>query len=410
MEQIKISDKTETKVDDKPKVAVQEVAKSNFFKENKAIIIITIFSVLISISCIVYLFLFVIKVPPTPVQIINHNSQYIEGGLNNNEMLVQSLNVPGLPKTETSPLNGVLFTKAQMAKMLKRRPVAVMINNHTQGRPQTGLNNADIVYEALAESGITRYMAIYWSDGPSTVGPIRSARQYFLEWLSPFDALYIHDGCASTTDPRTNACGNIYSYNIKDVSTRGAWRSTDRVAPHNEYSSILTAWDYGIENNWDEFPVKTEAWKFKRDAGFDQRGAKTNVKIQYRLDMLNGGLYDTQWVYDRNSNSYTHKIGGVTDIDHETKKTITAKNVIIEEVELKDAFDGKGRVIITTIGQGNAKILMDGKIMNAKWKKTSRTDRTRYYNTAGEEISLNRGRTWINVLPKDKGKFAIIEQ
>ena len=85
-----------------------------------------------------------------------------------------------------------------------------MINNHSVARPQSGLNSADLVYETLVESGITRYLAIFWSEAPKKVGPIRSARQYYLEWLSPYDPLFIYDGCASSLDPRVNACGNIY--------------------------------------------------------------------------------------------------------------------------------------------------------------------------------------------------------
>lgn len=381
-----------------------------FLLENKVFISIVFVSIVISVFSIFYLYLYVYKVPISPAKIISTNSNYVEGGIVDKSIYPISISAIKVPKTEVNPLNGTLFTKAEMAKLQKRRPVVVMINNHTEGRPQSGLNDADIVYEAVTESGITRYMAIFWSDGTPIAGPIRSARQYFLEWLSPFDPIFIHDGCAQTTDPRTNACGNIYTYKIKDISTQGAWRSSERVAPHNEYTSINNAWEIGESKDWNSFPEKTESLKFKRDANFELRGKKTRVKVTYRTDMNNGGSYDTEWVYDRNTNLYTHKVGGVTDIDHETKKIVTAKTVVIEENSLLDAYDGKGRVIITTIGQGKVKILMDGKIIDGKWKKTSRTDRTRYYNSAGEEIVFNRGKIWINSLPKEKGKFVIIDQ
>ena len=94
---------------------------------------------------------------------------------------------PKEPKTEVSPLNGLLFSKKEMDQLKKRRPVAVMINNHSEARPQSGLNSADIVYETNAEGGITRYLAIFWSNAPAKVGPVRSLRQYYLEWLSEYD-------------------------------------------------------------------------------------------------------------------------------------------------------------------------------------------------------------------------------
>lgn len=405
-----------TKVD-KPKVEIKEKSElkekfdfKQFFSKNKSLILLIFSSATISILAIVYLYFFVIKLPTPPAQVVNSNGLYIESSFLSANKIVKNISQPTIPKTEVNPLNGSLFTKTEMAKMLKRRPVAVIINNHTSGRPQSGLNDADIIYEAVTESGITRYMPIYWSDSTNKVGPIRSARQYFLEWLSPFDALFIHDGCASTNDPRTNACGNIYTYKIKNVSTFGAWRVNDRVSPHNEYSSVLTAWELGKDNDWDDFPNKTESLLFKRDAKFDDRGDKTRVKIRHRTDMPNYGLYDSEWVYNKNTNMYTHKIGGQTDIDNETKKPITAKTVIIEEVALIDAYDGKGRVIITTIGKGKAKILMDGKIISGKWEKKNRTDRTRYYDNAGKEFEINRGRIWICALSNSKGKFDIIEQ
>ena len=95
---------------------------------------------------------------------------------------------PEKPRTEESPLNGELFTIEDMKVMMKRRPVAVMMNNHVIARPQSGLNSADLVFEALVESGITRYLVIFWSDAPEKVGPVRSTRNYHLQWLNPLDA------------------------------------------------------------------------------------------------------------------------------------------------------------------------------------------------------------------------------
>jgi hypothetical protein len=244
------------------------------------------------------------------------------------------------------------------------------------------------------------------------VGPIRSLRQYYLEWLSEYDPILIHDGCASTDNVKTNACGNVYTYGTKDITTLGAWRvHTDgRVAPHNEYTSIPNALEYGEKMNWDEFPSSIQAWSFKRDAEIENRGKKTVVKTIFHQRLNNGGLYDAMWTYDQTTNSYFRKIGGQADMDLETNTQISAKNVVIQEVDMKISGDNKGRVIIDTIGEGDAVILQDGKIINGKWKKASRTDRTKYYDNAGNPIQFNRGRIWIAMLPNPDGKFDIIEQ
>jgi hypothetical protein len=299
-----------------------------------------------------------------------------------------------------------------MEELMDRRPVAVMISNHVQARPQSGLNEADIVYEALVESGITRYLAFYWSKGPQKVGSIRSARQYYLEWLSPYDPIYIHDGCASTDDPRTNACGNIYSYNIKDIATTGSWRWNDgrRYAPHNEYNSVVSAWDYAEDRGWGNFPDDLESWEFKNDADSSERGNAYRYKIIFHNRLRNSGNYDTIWEYDSSTNSYKRWVGGRVDIDQENNSQVTAKNVVIQETDLTPSYDDKGRIILDTIGQGKAIILMDGKEVDGSWKKSNRTDRTTYYDDDGNEIEFNRGRIWISVITQSTSEFDIIEQ
>ncbi len=353
----------------------------------------------------------------SPLTILDVTKSYIEKATSltlkqQYQKVATQLPQPDEPRTQESALNGLLFTKQEMDEMKKRAPVAVMTNNHIQARPQSGLSSADIVYEALAESGITRYMAIYWSEGPQKVGPIRSARQYYLEWLSPFDPLYIYDGCALTEDVRTNACGNIYTYGIKNIATIGAWRVNDgtRFAPHNEYSSVVNTWEYAANRDWDEFPTTIQSLKFKKDAKTEDRGQKTRVKATFRTDLSHNGIYDSEWVYDPTSNTYLHRIGGQADLDLETGRQVNAKVVIVERVAMQSAGDDHGRIIQTTIGQGDAVILQDGKIVQGTWKKDSRTARTRYYNSGGQEIELNRGRIWIMAVPRDQGKFDIIEQ
>lgn len=321
------------------------------------------------------------------------------------------LDEPAEPRTEESPLNGELFTVEEMAEMMGRRPVAAMINNHVAARPQSGLNSADIVYEALTESGITRYMAIFWSKAPEKIGPIRSARNYYLQWLNPLDALYIHDGCAMSDNPEANACGNLYNYGIKDLGTTGSWRWDDgvRYSPHNEYNSVTNAWEYAENIDWGGFP-EVESWSFKRDATPENRGAKTIVEIAFHTRLDNGGVYDVKWTYDADTNTYLRRIGGQIDIDQETDTQVWAKNIVIQEVETSPAYDDTAHIIIKTIDKGNATYLIDGKIIKGTWEKKSRTDRTTYYNESGKEIEFNRGRIWIEAVSTEDGRFDIIEQ
>lgn len=380
-------------------------------KTRTLIILVSACTLLLGIAAFYYFGIYKAKPFKMPSEVINLNSEYLIS--KSREIFLPNTPTvpPQEPKTEVSPLNGLLFTKTEMDKLKKNRPVAVMINNHSEARPQSGLNSADVVYEALAESGITRYLAIFWSEAPAKVGPIRSARQYYLEWLSPYDPLYIYDGCAETDNPKTDACGNIYSYNIKKLATIGAWRWNDgrRYAPHNEYSSITNAWEYAEKMNWDSFP-NVESWKFKNDAPVEERGEKTKVNIVFHQRINNSGMYDTVWTYDSKTNSYLLQTGRHASLDQETNTQVYAKNLIVQEINMSPSYDDKGRIIQDTIGKGKAVYLMDGKITEGTWEKISRTDRTSYYDSNGNEVQFNRGRIWISALARSEGKFAIIEQ
>ena len=382
-------------------------------KKKKLIIALSIVAVLLVVGIVLFYYFGIYKVQPykKPTDLINLSNEYLLSLPVESAITVIPIPKPSEPRTEVSPINGTLFTKTEMAKLTTRRPIAVMINNHDVARPQSGLNSADVVFEALAEGGITRFMAIFWSEAPKKVGPIRSARQYYLEWLSPYDPLYIYDGCADTDNPKTDACSNIYSYNIKKIATIGAWRWNDgvRYAPHNEYSSLFTAWEYAEDRDWDSMP-KIEAWKFKKDASVEQRGTKTKVKITFHERLNNGGAYDSIWTYDSKTNTYLKMTGGKIHIDQETNTQVFAKNLILQEVVLTPSYDSKGRIILTTIDEGKATYLMDGKVTSGTWKKTSRTDRTTYYDSENNEVQFNRGRVWISIIPRSEGKFAIIEQ
>ncbi len=402
----------EEKIEETPKKVETPIGKKKF---DKRVLIFPIVAVLTIVGIALFYYFGIYKLRATPpADVVLFNGNYISSSsikrLFSKDLPL--LSEPQEPRTEESPLNGLLFTKKEMDELKKKRPVAVMTNNHVDARFASGYNSADIVYEANAESGITRNLAIYWSNAPDKVGPVRSLRQYYLEWASEYDPLLIRDGCAESTDPKANACGNVYAYGIKDIATIGAWRWNDgrRVAPHNEYNSVNNAWEYAKKMNWDSFPSSIQSLEFKNDADMADRGKKTVVKTVFHMRINNGGAYDAIWTYDQPTNTYFRKLGGRDDIDQETNTQVNAKNVVIQKVKMSASSDGTARVVIPTIGEGEAIILQDGKIINGKWKKESRTGRTKFYDTSGKTIKFNRGRIWISAVPQTDGKFDIIEQ
>lgn len=328
----------------------------------------------------------------------------------------------GLPRTESCPLNGVLYPKPMRDIWEKRRPLGIMVENSKAARPQSGLGQADVVYEAVAEGGITRFMAVYYCQDSETVGPVRSARTYFLDWISEYglSPLYAHVGGANTPGP-ADALGQIERYgwagendlNQFSIGFPTFWRDYERLGKdtpteHTVYSATAKLWDFAANKRQitDDWNKNFAAWTFKDDAALADRPASSSAKFA----LSNGQAsyaddYVVTWKYDRDSNSYLRFDGGVSHQDLNTGQQLLAKNVIITFMSMGVADDGyseEGHGLHTlygTKGSGRAKFLLDGKVVDGTWAKKTRLDRARFYDTNGIEVKFNRGQIWVEVLP-----------
>ena len=307
------------------------------------------------------------------------------------------------------PLNGALFTKKREEEWQKRRPLAVMIENHVDARPPLGLSRADIIYEAVAEGGITRFLAVYLCQDAGDIAPVRSARTYFLDWVLEYGAAYAHVGGANTPGP-ADALGQIRQYGIFDMDQFGLgfptyWRGTDKLAPHNVHSTTKKLWEaaeergYGPKNDkgkrWDE---NFTLWKFKDDLSLEARGDQKPIVVPF---WEQSGDYTVTWQYDKNANFYRRFHGETAQIDKITDEQLSAKNVIVQFQVERLANDGypDGHLLYGTIGQGKALFFMDGKASVGRWVKKDRISRTQYFDSNGKEITFNRGLIWIETIP-----------
>lgn len=305
------------------------------------------------------------------------------------------------PKDHESPLSGRLITKSEYEKIMQRRPMGVILENHVDARPQSGLNEADIVWEALAEGGISRFMAVYLENEPDKVGPVRSLRKYFLDWVSELrDGLIMHIGYAHTDNPDTNALGYVYTYDVKALGlflSHPFWRVTTRLAPHNAYSSVKDLWVKAADKGWTGV-IDLDRWQFK-DPAKDNFGEVKEISFNWQG--WGATDYSVKWTFDPIKNRYLREHNGVPHIEAQTDEQITAKNVVIQlhNWHYTVDTDGKSRLVYDLLGEGEAYVFIDGKVIEGKWKKADRVSRTKYYDENGKEIEFNRGRTWISVLP-----------
>ena len=320
---------------------------------------------------------------------------------------------PNEPKTEVCPLNASKHTKKAKDSWSQRRPLAVMIENHTEARPQSGLSSADLIYEAVAEGGITRFMALFYCNlSDVQVGPVRSARTYYLDWLGEYDALYAHVGGANTPGP-ADALGQIIKYGVKDLNQFSIgfpvfWRDYQRLGhsvatEHTMYSTTQKLWEVGAKRGWiatDSAGLRWDknftSWKFKEDQG---GGSTTKIMVNF-WESQSG--YQVEWNWDGTTNSYKRK-NGESHLDLNNNKQLEAKVIVVQfekESNANDGYPGNVHLLYGTTGSGKALIFQDGSVLEGKWNKASRTARSKYVDKNNKEIEFNAGQIWIQTVPE----------
>jgi hypothetical protein len=295
-----------------------------------------------------------------------------------------------------SPLDGLMVSKDASLK----HPLAIVVENHTDARPQSGLDKASVVYEAIAEGGITRFLALFSSFDAEKVGPVRSVRTFFVDWAHGYNAYIAHVG------GNMDALDKIKSERSLDLDqfahSKPYWReySTGLATEHTMYTSTSKLRDqaatlgYSTANNF-------TVYKFKDDpTGADKELLPASQKIS--VDFSNAS-YNATFQYDKETNSYKRLLAGKAHTDRVTKSQLNPKNVIVMTVARKAVVTriNEQGYEMTTVGSGKAKIFIDGKIIEGNWKKSSAADREIFYDSAGNEITFNRGQFWICVTPPD---------
>jgi hypothetical protein len=275
-------------------------------------------------------------------------------------------------------------------------PLAIMIENYKDVRPQYSLGEADIVYEALAEGGITRFLAIYTiSKNLETIGPVRSARHYYVDIAEEYHGLFAHIGGS----PEALGILSVQEY-LSDLNQFGYsqyyWRDEEKAAPHNLFTSTnLLAYavrDLNLSPEGDY-----ESWKYgKSNKNSVNDIVNQLIKIDFSTDD-----YNVEWKYDNDKNSFLRYNGGVEHKDALTDKQIEAKNIIVQYTETSLMDQATGRLDIQTQGEGRAVVFVDSTAIDATWKKLNRGDRTKFYDKEGQEITLNNGITWVEIVATD---------
>lgn len=275
------------------------------------------------------------------------------------------------------------------------RPIAVMIDNHNLAWPQAGLNQAYLVYEAIVEGGETRLMALFKGVNLDKIGPVRSARHYFLDYAMENDAIYTHFGWSP------QAQSDIAKYNINNIngiteSETSFWRVKDKSSPHNVATSTSAILKIAKSKGYSTTSTKESVLNYVTDDVKLENGqGATTITIPHST------LQKVKYEYDEQNQVYKRYARNKAQIDWDTGNSITTKNIIItfcDNYTLEDS-ENKGRQGLRNIGTFNGYYITNGKAIKIKCIKEARNLQTRYEDLEGNEIKVNDGNTWINICP-----------
>ncbi|HRH23894.1 MAG TPA: DUF3048 domain-containing protein [Candidatus Magasanikbacteria bacterium] len=272
----------------------------------------------------------------------------------------------------------------------KPKLMAVMIENHLDARPQSGLSRAAVVYEAPVEGNYSRFMAIFpIYEEVGKVGPVRSARPYFLDWAREFGKpMYMHVG--GSPDALQELRSSAY-FDFNEFS-RGSyfWRSRDRYAPHNVYTSS-EEWTRGWEDfGSDAFPFSEESWLYEEVVPCTTT-CTTSIIASFAPP-----VYQAEWRYSTTTEKYTRYQLKKPHVDQDGTQ-ISANTVVVQYVQTK-VLDAELRIEMDTVGSGKAVVFTKGNKVEGTWKKTNRDSKTRFYDSSGAEIPFTPGKIWIEAV------------
>ena len=308
----------------------------------------------------------------------------------NNSVSTGNVETNTMPEPEPEPV------KTVQTFVGTDRPIAVMIDNVDDAKPQAGLNDASLVYEIIVEGGLTRYMAVFRGVELDRIGPVRSSRHYFIDYAMENDAIYVHFGWSpqAQNDIRRFGINNINGI-VTPAST--FTRVRDKAAPHNAVTStaqILNqaeAYGYRTTSN-----VESVLHYVVDEVNLDGDDAieATHIVIPYPSEKA-------EFKYNSETKKYERYTDNEQQFDWMTKEPVATKNIIITYAGNTTINDGenKGRQTISNIGTLNGYYITNGNAIKITCTKTSRDAKTVYKDLEGNEIDVNDGNTFIQICP-----------
>lgn len=306
------------------------------------------------------------------------------------------------PSSKTEPLKEEVIDPVQLEiddffnKYVDtdERPIAVMVDNDNENaRPHAGLNEAYLIYEMLVEGGSTRFMALYRSSDTEKIGPVRSSRHYYLDYVMENDAIYTHFGWSP------KAMQDISAFKINKINgVLGGdedifWREKKYKGDwHSAYTSIKNIKDMAAKKSFNDKTAHKNGIRYSDSyINLNSENAANNVKLDYSY------RYTTGYSYNEEKGVYEKLIDGAPHV-MQNGEVLEVKNVIIMLIADTALGDGSDRRNINTTGSGSGYYITNGAYEEITWSKASRKDNTVYTKADGTELSINPGKTIVNII------------
>lgn len=274
------------------------------------------------------------------------------------------------------------------------RAVAVVINNHPKARQQSGLHQADIVYEVMAEGKVTRFLAIFQSEQPERVGPVRSARNYYIELAKGYNSLFVAHGYSPDAYALLQS-GYIDELNGMSYDGSLFKRASSRQAPHNSYITFANILKGGEQKHYDlTTPPRNNLFLTEEEIENMTGNHVSAVSVSY-----SSSLFNVKYEYDEQLEKFTRSSNGEQTVDDDSKDPVLLDNIFIVETSHR-VVDDEGRLAVDLTSGGNGYLLQKGKWNEVQWKNESGRI-IPFVN--GKIVPFVPGKTWINFVPNTPG-------
>jgi hypothetical protein len=287
-------------------------------------------------------------------------------------------------------------------KVANNRIIACMINNIDVAMPQSGLSNADIMYECVVEGGITRLMGIFQDYKKiSKLGPVRSARHYYVDYANEYNAIYAHFGETKYATAEISSLGIDELSGLTALGSVVFFRDNSRVAPHNAYTDGSKLVKGIKKSKQDKTNTLTES-RFAFNTEQQELTAEDAKKATY-VDLNFNNYSHPHFEYNKKKGLYYRWQYGDKQIDDQTGKQLCYENIIIQFTGYSN-IDKNGYQDVDLVGSGDGYYITQGKRIPITWKKESKSEFTNYYTADGQPLNVNPGKTWISIFPDNNKK------